>query len=114
MDSYEPGSIIRGIEALSAAISAGLQTTAQQPPFCSSNRTYATLNFLPNLSRDPGVENLNPPIETLSAVEQESLLTQELLYLLTGVETSLITIHSVSINKIGFMVSCKSEAKQGG
>ena len=108
MDSYEhePGSLVRGLEALSAAMSIGSKSSGtNQPSFCNSNRPHATLNFLPDQSREAHMENLLPPLETLSASEQQKLLTQELLYLLTGVETSLITIHSITHNRIGFMVS---------
>jgi len=77
-------------------------------PLRANGRVYNTLNFITNEGQWP-VTPMSM-VESMSSEEQELLLTQELLYVLSGTESCLITVHNISSNRIGFVV-CRINCK---
>jgi len=75
-----------------------------QKPILDPSRLYATQTFL--TQEQAGIPHaVMPGVNAMLLSEQEKALTKELLYVLSGIGTDLISIHQISQNEIGFTVN---------
>ena len=85
-------------------------TAKSATSFSAANRL--TLNFVTSTGSilsstavgSGAIQDDTLPLDQMSAGEQEQLLLEEVLAVLIGVDSSIITVHHVPPNRVGFMV----------
>jgi len=97
----------------------GWKVQAMTTPMVDPSRLYTTQAFIAEAkpkSRDKGKRNdedtESVEVVSVSISEQEQAITKELLYVLNGVGTNLISVHKISEKDVGFTVGHLSYLKK--
>lgn len=99
------GSVLENLEVISRSFSIPVSSKPEKTykSIHDTGRIFSTRTFL--VEDDSLPRGTLPDLNAFLPSEQEKSLAKDLLYLLSGAESCLISVHHISKNKIGFSVS---------